>query len=243
MSKKYILILTLFALFSLPVRAFDPSAFVTQSAQISDGGYATIIFDTAFDNNSNSISLPFFEIRHVVGKKYRLGFLTDLKYANADDSSAFGFGNVTSTFEMKLIENGFLDYASYYTNVEFPTAHNDLLSEDKHGLEFGITFQEHFLKKYTFFSETGYKLNFPDSGSSFHSIVSNQAIVYEGFEKYEPYIESLLEISSNGNSSIRLLPGLTIPITDDFYTYVGFPIGLNSQSPDYGFLVGATINF
>ena len=241
--KKFLLILSLLILESSSAKAFDPSAFITQSAQISKGGYATIIFDSSFDGGDKSLSLPFLEIRHVVGEKFRLGVLTDLKYAEDNGSSAFGFGNITSTFEMKLIEKGFVDYASFYSNNTFPTAHSNLLSDDKHSFEFGIVIQEHFLKKYTFFSETGYKLNIPENDAIFHSIISNQAIVYEGFKRFEPYLESLIEIGFNGSSSIRVLPGLTIPITDDLYTYVGIPVGLNSQSPDYGFLVGATINF
>lgn len=231
--------------------------FNTQNADITNDGYWNLTFEYSLDQNngreSQNFTLPNLEIRHGFLDRYRIGLLSSLvlglEETSATERSAFGFDNLRATFEYMILDNhnkerSYLDYMTLFINQDFPTVHNDLLGDNSYGFETGIEL-EHTIGDFTFYSELGYRFDNPENGSIFNSFLYNNAIAWNLYDKFQPFVEilGLSSYGANNSTSLNLVTGWVTHIQKGYYVYAGIPIGLNDNSADFGVQLAATGTF
>lgn len=167
------------------------------------------------------------------------------------ETGRFGFNNIGLTLEAALLNDE--DFAmTLYLNQHFATQHSGLLAlnqlrpvsgADAYGFQFGTNYQFNVLfDSLTWYGDLGYRFDVPESGSTQHSLVYYNEMVWDTGTIANPTIGLL------GNSvythdlgtDLRLVPGWVNNFGDDneYQFRVGFPIGLTSDSPDFGVQVG-----
>lgn len=255
MIKKFFITLIISLFSNTLVKAFDASPFNTQSAELSQGGWWTLYYESIHDNKSDTVHAPFVEFRYTFFDKLRLGILSSLTYADYNNkASAFGFSNLILTTEIEtydyeknsFLEYGdieFIDHAAWFFNQFLPTSHNSLIDDPNYKFNTGIEFQKTLTKYLGFYSELGYRFT-PVTGEVIdHSFIYNNSISFEFHDWFQPYIELLgLTSMNNGYSSLLLAPGISLDYKDKYFFYINPLIGLTSSSPDWGFQVGITGN-
>jgi len=224
----------------------------TQFADMTDKFYATVDFDYAFDRvgfpgpgnkTQNTFQVPTVDMRYVLGDKLRVGLSIPLVAADSDagptNSSAFGFGRLGLSTEWGLSDNFAL-----FINQKFPTGHNPLLGLNAYTFETGFEYQRDLSDNLRFFSEYGYRFDVPDGTQVLHSLIYNNAFVWNTDSWFNPTFELLgttrFGTTAFSGTNLRMVPGSVTPFgSDDQYQFrLGFPIGLNADSPDFGVQAG-----
>lgn len=224
----------------------------TQFAEMKDGWYSTIDFDFSHfhrpvsgspiggnDIQANRFTLPSFDMRYTFDEKFRVGLNIPLVYGDLDvgpvESSAFGFGKLGVTTEMKLS-----DSVTGFINQDFDTVHNTLLGLDSYGFETGLEIQKEVSDKLTYFGEYGYRFDVPERGAVQHSFIYNNAVVWDTDSWFNPSLELIGFSNFTADfTSLQIIPGWVTPFGDGNNQFrIGLPIGLNPDSPDIGVSAG-----
>lgn len=161
-------------------------------------------------------------------------------------SSAFGFGNLGLTLEAGVVQTKPFNLTAYI-NQTFPWIHNDLLitnglrpvnGANAYGFQTGALYQVDFCKHISWYGDVGYRFDVPKTGSTQHSLVYyNEAVLGLTENNLVGLSLGLLGNSvytSNLGTDLRLVPGVISKLGDYGQLRVGFPLGINPNSPDFG---------
>lgn len=223
----------------------------TQFADMTDKFYATVDFDYAYDrkaagavdNTNNTFQVPTVDMRYVLGERFRIGLNIPLVAADNDvgpvNQSAFGFGRLGLTTEWGLNDN-----FAWFINQEFPTGHNPLLGLNAYSFSTGAEFQYDVTDALRYFGEYGYRFDVPEGTQVLHSLIYNNAFVWDTGSWLNPTLELIgtttFGTTAFSGTNLRIVPGSVTPFgSDEQYQFrLGFPIGLNNDSPDFGVQAG-----
>jgi hypothetical protein len=162
-----------------------------------------------------------------------------------DNDSGFGFGNIGLTLEAALLNER--DKAiTAYINQNFPLAHRDVMLSQAlrplngtraYGFQTGAEYQFKLVDNLNWFGDIAYRFDVPSSGSTQHSLVYYNELVLDtgtpialscGLLGNSVYTHDL-------GTDLRLVPGIITSFGDRDYQFrVGAPIGLTSDSADFG---------
>lgn len=207
---------------------------------------------------TNSYTLPRLEVRRSFDTSIptRIGLSSSFNVGASDGlANAVGFGNLGITLEAALVNKE--NFAStLYFNQSIPFQHSPSLSNslwrpnagtDAYGFQTGLETQFDLGDHLTVYSDLGYRYDDFDGDVAAGSFVySTEAVLDTGSPVN--FSMGLLGMTTYddkrfsgrgarlGGTDLRLVPGIIVPIGEERNTQlrVGFPIGMNSDSPDFG---------
>jgi len=219
-------------------------------------------FDWARRNNAsvgalNSFALPRVDVRRSFDTAIptRVGVSGALDMS-VDDHVAARLGNIGLTLEAALINKP--EFAStLYVNQHIPLLYNNGLTSTlwrpTHGSESAYSFQTGlenqfrlFSDNLTVYSDLGYRYDHFGENATGHSFVYSTEAVLDtntpvnlslgmlGITTYSD--KDVSKDTGIAGTDLRLVPGIIVPFgkEDDTQLRIGVPIGLTSESPDFG---------
>ncbi len=207
------------------------------------------------DVRTNTFNLPRIDYRRSldIGIPVRIGMNTSIAAGAGEigggggteilENSAFGFGNLGLTLEAAIINEDNIAITPYI-NQTFALTHNDLQvanvlrpvsGTDAYGFQTGAEYKLKLCKDLNWFGDVAYRFDVPDVGKVQHGLVYYNEAVWGGddFGLSVGVLGNTVYTDDLG-TDLRLVPGIIAPVGDNVQARVGFPIGLTSDSSDFG---------
>jgi len=206
---------------------------------------------------NNTFNLPRIDIRQSCINSpipFRVGLNTALSAGATEigsgsgetaEGSAFGFGNLGLTLEAGIVRTDNVNI-NLYINQNFPFIHNNLLvgttlrpqnGVNAYGFQTGALYQVDITKSLTWFGDLGYRFDVPELGEVQNSLVYYNELVLGLADDRVGLALGLLGntvYNDDIGTDLRLVPGLIARVGDVSQLRVGFPIGINHDSPEFG---------
>jgi len=166
------------------------------------------------------------------------------------ETGALGFGNLGLTLEAGLINEK--DFAvTAYINQHFALIHNSSMvgnafrptsGANAYGFQTGLELSANLIEGITWYGDWAYRFDVPDAGEVQNAFVYWNELVWDTGTIVNPTLGILgTSVYNSGvGTDLRLVPGWVNNFGDDnaYQLRVGFPIGLTSDSTDFGVQVG-----
>ncbi len=212
------------------------------------------------DVRNSTMELPRIDIRKSFDTSIptRIGMNTALSLGSSETETAgvesetgkFGFGNLGLTLEAALINKEDLA-VTWYLNQHFALVHDASMVANAYrpvsgakayGFQTGLEMSAKVLGGLSAYSDIAYRFDVPELGAVQHSFIYWNELVWDTGTIVNPTI-GLLGTSvytDDIGTDLRLVPGWVNNFGDDnaYQFRVGFPIGLTSDSSDFGVQVG-----
>ncbi len=212
------------------------------------------------DFRNSTMELPRIDIRKSFDTSIptRIGLNTAISLGStgtetagvSTETGALGFGNLGLTLEAALVNTE--DFAvTAYINQHFSLVHNSSMvanafratsGANAYGFQTGLELSAKLLDGLTAYGDWAYRFDVPDAGEVQNSFIYWNEIVWDTGTIVNPTLGVLGTSVFNDNigTDLRLVPGWVNNFGDDnaYQLRFGFPIGLTSDSNDFGVQVG-----
>lgn len=214
----------------------------------------------ATEFRNSTMELPRLDIRKSfdMGVPVRVGLNTALALGSTGtetagvqtETGAIGFGNLGLTLEAALVNEK--DFAlTAYINQHFALIHNSSMvanayrpisGANAYGFQTGLEFSADLCGGLNWYGDLAYRFDVPAAGEVQNAFIYWNELVWDTGTIINPTLGILGTSVFNNNigTDLRLVPGWVNNFGDDnsYQLRFGFPIGLNSDSNDFGVQVG-----